>query len=41
MTPLLTDLAFTAFAVLMVLFVVGMVLFFIYDSVATLLKGDI
>ncbi len=41
MVPLLTDLAFTVFAVLMVLLVGGMVLFFIYDSVVTLLKGNI
>ena len=41
MVPLLSDFAFTAFAVVMVLFVVGMVLFFLYDSVVTLLDGRI
>jgi len=41
MVPLLTDLAFTAFAVVMILLVVATVVFFLYDSVVTLLEGRI
>ena len=41
MIPLLTDFAFTIFAVVMILFVVGTVLFFAYDAVVTLLEGRI
>lgn len=41
MVPLLTDLAFAAFAVVTILLVVAMVVFFLYDSVVTLLEGRI
>ena len=41
MVLLLTDIAFAVFAVVMVLFVVATIVFFLYDSVVTLLEGRI
>lgn len=41
MTLLLTDMAFTAFAALVVVLMVATVLFFVYDTVVTFLKGNI
>lgn len=41
MVPLLTGIAFTAFAALIVVLMLATVVFFLYDAVVTFLEGHI